>query len=76
MDKKLKEIIANCCKVDVSKISVNAAVNKTPNWDSMGHLQIMVCVEQEFGLTLDAKTISALTSYKDILSYLKEHGKK
>lgn len=76
MDKKLKQIIANCCKIDISRVKDNARVNETPNWDSMGHLQIMVCVEQEFAVTMDTKTIASLTSYKDILGYLKQHGKK
>ncbi|MBU1083745.1 MAG: acyl carrier protein [Candidatus Omnitrophota bacterium] len=73
MKEKLKFIIANCCSIDTSAVDDNAKVNETPNWDSFGHLQIMSCVEQEFGVSFDTRTISALLSYKDILGYLKEN---
>ena len=79
MEKKLKFIIANCCQIEPSAVDSGAGINATPNWDSFGHLQIMVCIEQEFNLSLDTKTIARLTSYKDILGYLKsnkgKHGK-
>ncbi len=76
MEKKLKFLIANCCQIEPSDVGDDAGVNATPNWDSFGHLQIMVCVEQEFGVVLDTKTIAQLTSYKDIIRYLKATRKK
>lgn len=72
MKKKVKFIIANCCQIDVNDVDNNAAVNITKNWDSFNHLQIMMCIEKEFGVTLDTKTIASLTTYQDILTYLKE----
>lgn len=76
MDKKLKFIIASCCQVDESKVDNNAKINHTPNWDSFNHLQIMMCVEKEFSVSLDTKSIASLTTYKDILDYLKSIKKK
>ena len=76
MEKKLKFIIANCCQIEPSVVGGDAGINATPYCDSFGHLQIMVCVEQEFGVVLDTKTIAQLTSYKDILKYLKTGKKK
>lgn len=76
MEKKLKFIIANCCQIEPSAVGDDAGINDTLNWDSFGHLQIMVCIEQEFGVVLDTKTIAQLTSYRDILKYLKAGKKK
>lgn len=76
MEKKLKFIIANCCQIDPAAVREDAGVNVTPNWDSFGHLQVMMCIEQEFGLSLDTKTIAQLTSYKDILKHLKANKKR
>lgn len=72
MKEKLKFIIANCCQLDKSKIDENAGVNVTENWDSFNHLQIMMCIEKEFSITLDTKAIAGLTSFKDILKFLKK----
>jgi len=74
MEDKVKFIIANCCQIDPSEVDSDARVNDTPNWDSMGHLQIMVCIEQEFGVSLDTRTIASLTSFKDIVDHLKERS--
>lgn len=73
MNKKVKFIIASCCQIDIDDVDNNAAVNITKNWDSFNHLQIMMCIEKEFGIALDTKTIASLITYKDILSYLKEN---
>lgn len=72
MEDKIKFIIANCCQIDLAEVGNDAKVNDTPNWDSLSHMQIMVCIEQEFGVSLDTRDIAALTSYQDILSYLKD----
>ncbi len=76
MEKKLKFIIANCCQLQPASLGPDAAVNVTPNWDSFNHLQIMICVEREFSVSLDTKVIVSLTSYRDILNYLKKVSKK
>lgn len=74
MKDKLKFIIANCCQLDTSEIKDDAGVNHTPNWDSLVHIDIMACVEQEYGISLDTRTITTLITYKDILRYLKDSG--
>ncbi len=74
MEEKLKFIIANCCQLDPSEIKDDAGVNHTPNWDSLVHIDIMACIEQEFDISLDTKTITALITYRDILMYLKDFG--
>ena len=68
---KIRFIIANCCRIDESRVDDKAQVNVTENWDSLTHLQIMICIEEEFKVNLDASTISNLTSLKEILSFLK-----
>lgn len=41
-------------------------------WDSLRHLNLVVALEEEFGVTFTAGDISTLTSYKAILDAL-EH---
>lgn len=71
MEKKLKFIIANCCQIKPSEVNKDAGVNYTKNWDSLNHLQIMMCIEKEFNTTLDTGLIAGLTSFKDIMDYLR-----
>ena len=76
MEKKLKFIIASCCQTKEADIGSGSGVNSTINWDSFTHLQIMMCIEKEFGVSLDTKTMASLVTYNDILKYLKSALKK
>jgi len=40
------------------------------NWDSLQHLNLMLALEQEFGVTLDVDDLNTLTSVPAILKYL------
>jgi acyl carrier protein len=40
------------------------------NWDSLQHLNLMLALEQEFGVTLDVDELATLTSVPAILKYL------
>ena len=70
-EKKLKEIfntILNKTKiVDYNKL----AINKTKNWDSLKHLNLIILLEEEFSIKINPDDIQRLTNYKNILSFLK-----
>lgn len=38
-----------------------------PRWDSMGHMDLMVALESQFGVEISAETISELVSVSAIL---------
>ncbi len=40
-------------------------------WDSVAHLQLIVELEQEFGVTIGNEDVLRMTSYRDILDVLR-----
>jgi acyl carrier protein len=40
-----------------------AAVGRTPEWDSMGQLSLLTAIEQEFGVRIPDSVALGLTSY-------------
>jgi acyl carrier protein len=46
-----------------------------PKWDSLAHVSLVMAVESEFGLTIEASDQLALTSYAAVRLFLDEAGR-
>jgi acyl carrier protein len=42
------------------------AIDSVPRWDSLGHLKLMMEVEQALGVRLPAEALSRIQSYRDL----------
>jgi acyl carrier protein len=50
------------------------AFGDLPQWDSMGHMEVMLLLEERFGVEISADTIATLTSLPAICTYLQDNG--
>jgi acyl carrier protein len=55
---------------DVSSVE-NTAM---PQWDSVAHLQLVIAIEDEFGIQLDPADVVDLNSYATAVTILQRHG--
>jgi acyl carrier protein len=55
---------------DVTSVESNA----TQQWDSVAHLQLVVAIEDEFGIQLDPGDVVDLKSYASAVTILQRHG--
>jgi len=55
-------------QVDVTRVGQDTVAT----WDSLAHAMLMVAIESEFGLSIDAADQLRLTSYPAIRDYLAE----
>ncbi len=67
---KLQEIIASALEVPASMIRENSTMEDIEEWDSLGHVHIMVALEQAFDLYMDVDDFAELDNVPAILSYL------
>ena len=44
--------------------------NNFKNWDSLNHIKLMVCIENEFNIKFGAKKFNEVDSFKKILYFL------
>jgi acyl carrier protein len=68
-EKKLKELfdtILNKKIIDYNKLEIN----KTKNWDSLKHLNLILLLEEEFSIKINSDDIQKLSNYNKILSFL------
>jgi acyl carrier protein len=71
---QVRGLLAEALQVPVEMVSAGLSFGDLPQWDSMGHMEVMVQLEERFGVEISADTIAALTSVEAICAYLKENG--
>lgn len=69
---KLKTIMSNIFKVDLSSINDDTTMENLDEWDSLAHMNLITIIEQDFSIRFDDDLIEELVSFKNIYSHLKE----
>jgi acyl carrier protein len=64
MEEKIKNIMASVFKCDVSEIDENASPDTIEHWDSLGHMNLVVALEEEFNFTFQEDEIVDMLNYK------------
>ena len=70
----VRNLLAEALQVPTDMVTAELSFGDLPQWDSMGHMEVMMQLEEHFGVEVSADTIAALTSLPAICSYLKENG--
>ncbi len=67
---KMRILLAETLRVSQDEIGPQTEFGDLPQWDSMGHMEVMVALEKEFGIEINADTITELVSIPAIISYI------
>ena len=71
---QLQEVMAPALNVSADTITPASAQSNLAAWDSLGHVNLMVALEDAFGIELQIEDFSKLGSVRAILEYLKSQG--
>jgi len=66
----VQNALAAALNVDASEITAETQFGDLPQWDSMGHMEVLVALEKEFGVEVTADTITNLISVPAICQYI------
>ena len=72
-DEKITALLADALQVPLEQVTAELQFGDLPQWDSMGHMEIMLLLEQEYGIEINPDTIADLTSVPVILAYIKDN---
>ena len=67
---KLQKIMATALDIPPDAIGESSTMEEMEEWDSLGHVHIMVALEQEFDLYMDVEDFAKLDSVPAIVQYL------
>jgi acyl carrier protein len=70
MEEQVKQVMADILDLDPSSIDESTSQDNTTTWDSLSQINLLVALEQEFGITFDPTEAESMLSFTDILEIL------
>lgn len=67
---QVQTLIAEAIQVPLEQITPDLAFGDLPQWDSMGHMEVMLRLEEQFGIEINADTIKNLINIPAICDRL------
>jgi acyl carrier protein len=67
---QVRQVIALTFGIPAEQVRAEMTREEISGWDSLGHLNLMLALEDKFGLTLEIDDMARLTSVPAILDYL------
>jgi acyl carrier protein len=69
---RVQQILADIFHIPAEQITSMSSPETIENWDSLNHLNLVLAIEQEFGIQLMPEEIDRLLSVEDIMVLLDE----
>lgn len=67
---RVQALIAEAIGTEVELVTPDLAFGDLPQWDSLGHMEVMLRLEEQFGVAIDADAIAQLISVPEICRHL------
>jgi acyl carrier protein len=74
MTQTLQELMAGLFGLEQSRITDSFTMADTSIWDSLKHMELVLSVEQTFGIALELEDILAMKTVQDIKRILQAKG--
>ena len=74
MEERIKKIVSKVFDVSENEIDDNTSPDTLSKWDSLGHLNLVLSLEAEFGISLLPEEAMEMLSVKLIRLILEERG--
>lgn len=74
MKDKIKHIMSGLFETPVEEIGDDASTDTLKAWNSLNHLNLVLALEDEFGITFDDNEVLEMVTLELIVLTLKEKG--
>jgi acyl carrier protein len=72
MEEKLQQVFRESFGIET--LDEEMSIGEVEGWDSLGHVALMMVLQQEFGVKISPARATKLISVKDIRAFLREHA--
>jgi acyl carrier protein len=73
---QVQTLLAEVFEVPLEQVTPELAFGDLPQWDSLGHMDLMVRLEERFDMEISTETIAELVSVPAICDYLQRTNHK
>ena len=74
MYEKVQAILARQLRVDPAIVTLDAQIKKDLGADSLDILQLLMRIEDQYGIVIPDKALATFTTVRDVVTYLEEEG--
>jgi len=74
LTEQVQALLAEAIQAPPELVTEDLAFGDLPQWDSLGHMEVMLRLEEQFGVAIDADVIAQLISIPEICNYLKANN--
>lgn len=68
----VKKVMASVLEIDASEIADDSSMDTLPSWDSLRQMNMVLALEESFGISFPDDDAANATSYKLIVLVLEE----
>lgn len=72
IDNRIKEVMSAVFEVDVDSINEESSQDNISGWESIKTLDLIVALEEEFGVTIPLEEVGNMINYKYIKLMIEE----
>jgi acyl carrier protein len=72
LDKRLEKVIRSVFPIEGDAIDENWTSDHIPDWDSVGHLNLIMGIEKEFNIKIEIEEMFEIEKLSDITKILKK----
>jgi acyl carrier protein len=73
---QVQTLLAEVFEVPIQQVTPELEFGDLPQWDSLGHMDLMMRLEERFGVEISTETIAELVSLPAICDYLQRSNHK
>ena len=70
VNEQVRSLMADVFQVPLLEINPDLTFGDLPQWDSLGHMELMMRLEEQFQVEVTTDTIAELTSLSAICDYI------
>jgi acyl carrier protein len=74
LESRVREVLIKCFRLSPEAAHQDLRLGNPPQWDSIGHMELLVAIENEFGIRFKTHEISGLITVEAIISSIKAYN--
>ena len=74
MFEKVQAILARQLRVDPAQVTLDAQIKKDLGADSLDILQLLMRIEDQYGIVIPDKALATFNTVGDVVTYLEQEG--
>jgi len=74
LTERVQALLVEALQVESDLVTSELTFGDLPQWDSLGHMEVMMRLEEHFDVEINGDTIAALISVPKICTYIEEQS--